>query len=116
MQPVQLLYHGTSLDHSEGIDKDGLVAKLHDKVYLTSDIQVAYNYAVKEVYRAESNTKQPIICVVDAPQMVEDGFVFNHNNETAEWTVDKVPPNYLTQIAVESESDLANIVRYVKNI
>lgn len=97
--PTQLLYHGTSFSNSTLIEQQGLLPKNYDKVYLTTDIRVAYNYA-------KSRNDQPVICIVDAPQMVKDGFTFDHNNTYAEWTTDSVPEKYLIQLLIEDESDL----------
>ena len=41
--PTQLLYHGTSFGNSTLIEQQGLLPKNYDKVYLTTDIRVAYN-------------------------------------------------------------------------
>lgn len=109
MKPIQLLYHGTSLDYSESIEENGLVKKNYDVVYLTADIEVAYEYALRAVKNSNSITRQPVICIIDAPQMVADGFTFNHELAYAEWTTECVPANYIVQVAIEDESDLDNI-------
>ena len=111
MKPVQILYHGTSLDYVESIDEKGLVSD-NNKVYLTADVIVAYDYALKAVQKGYS--LQPVICVVNAPQMVEDGFIFEHDNVNAEFTVNNIPAKYIIQIAVESEDDLELLVHYAQ--
>lgn len=104
--PVQLLYHGTSFIYSAVIEHEGLKPVNYDKVHLTADINVAYHYA------AESS--MPVICIVDAPQMVKDGFTFTHEASNAEWTVDYVPAKYLIQIVVESENELTLLAHYAQ--
>ena len=99
-KPTQLLYHGTSFDNSSLIEEQGLLPKNHNKVYLTTDVRVAYNYA-------KLKTDKPVICIVDAIQMVKDGFTFEHDNTYAEWTTDNVPSRYLIQVMIESEDDLS---------
>ena len=99
MQPVQLLYHGTNINNVQGIEEKGLVS--NNDVYLTTDLLVAYDYAKKN--------GQPVICIVDAVQMVNDGLVFSHNVQTAEYTTSHVPSKYIVQIVIESDKDLALI-------
>ena len=96
MQPVQLLYHGTNINNVQGIEEKGLVS--NNNVYLTTDLLVAYDYAKKN--------GDPVICIVDSLQMVKDGFVFSHDVQTAEYTINHVPSNYIIQIVIESEADL----------
>ena len=114
--PVQLLFHGTAFDYSDTIERQGLLNQNYDKVYLTSDLYVAYEYALMRTRSLQSNSLQPVICVVDAPQMAKDGFVFTHDVSTAEYTVDKVPPHYILQVVIEGEADLDQLARYVKEV
>lgn len=108
-KPIQLLYHGTSLESSKLIEEQGLIPKNYDKVYLTADLQVAYNYA-------KQKSDKTVICIVDAPQMIKDGFTFEHNNTYAEWTTDYVPSNYLVQVLVEDESSLEVVSMCVTSV
>lgn len=107
LQPVQILYHGTSFDYSEQIEEQGLRKMSSEAVYLTADIQVAYNYA-------KSKGTKTVICIIDAPQMAKDGFVFKHNDTYAEWTTEYVPPKYLVQLLVEDDSELYLVDQYAK--
>lgn len=115
MRPVQFLYHGTSLEYSESIEEQGLVS-VDSKVYLTTDILVAYDYALKAIHRPSSESLQPVICVVDAPQMNKDGYIFEHDMSSAEWTIAEVPSRYILQVAVESEEDLSKITQCIKAV
>lgn len=112
-KPVQVLYHGTSFVNSGNIEDVGLVASKTNKVFLTADINVAYYYAKQ---RVEGTTDLPVVCVVDAEQMHKDGFVFYHEQSTAEYTVSNVPSKYILQIGVESEDDLNLITHYVNSV
>ena len=114
VKPVQILYHGTTLESAELIESQGIIKKNHDKVYLTSDIHVAYEYAKQRTKDLRNNSFQPVICIVDAPEMVKDGFVFEHMLTYAEWTTDNVPSKYILQVAVESEEDLETIVNSIQ--
>lgn len=111
MQPVQILYHGTSLDHIESIETKGLISK-DNKVYLTTDINVAYEYSVLAIHRKDSFCLQSVICIVNAPLMVKDGFEFDFNNN--EYIITHVPSKYITQVAIESEADLVLLAHYAQ--
>lgn len=113
MKPVQILYHGTCKKYSNNIEQSGLIPVNYNKVYLTADVQVAYEYATT---CAENNSSIPIVCIVDAKQMAKDGLAFEHDHEYAEWTVDSVPTNYLLQIIIESENDLDELAHYAQEI
>lgn len=109
LKPVQVLYHGTSLSNSSNIKVEGLQKINHEYVYLTSDIHVAYEYALK-------NSSEPVICVVDAIEMHKDGYIFNKNDYEFEWLVSSVPPQYILQILIESEDDLKFIVDSLQKV
>ena len=101
MKPVTLLYHGTSKTYSAAIEEQGLIPINYDNVYLTADLYVAYSYAKK--------TDQPVICIIDAPQMAKDGFTFEHDATYAEWTTKIVPAKYIVQVLIESEEDIKKL-------
>ena len=109
MNPLQILYHGTSYDHSALIEQEGLVPKNHSAVYLTADINVAYDYAKKHY-------SNPVICLIDAPQMVADGFVFELNMSSAEYTTAAVPSKYLVQLVIEDEAELETIANIASKV
>lgn len=114
MKPVQFLFHGTAYDYSELIEQQGIKPINHDQVYLTADLNVAYQYAKSKITDPHTNSMLTVICVVDALQMYKDGFTFNHDVGTAEYTTAHVPPHYLVQIVVESESELELLAHYVQ--
>lgn len=111
MNPVQILYHGTSLDYVESIENKGLIS-VNDKVYLTTDLNVAFDYANKAIHRENSFCSQCVICIVDAVQMVKDGFEFDFVNN--EYIVTHVPSKYIIQVALESEEELPSLAHYAQ--
>lgn len=116
MNPVQLLYHGTVYDYIDVIEQQGLKPVNYGKVYLTADIDVAYQYAKMRMNDLQTSSMIPVICVVDAPQMVTDGFTFDHALDSAEYTVDSVPSKYLLHVVIETEDDLKLLYQYVKEV
>ena len=112
-KPIKFLYHGTTLKNSYSIETTGLLKKNNDHVYLTSDLQVAYEYAL---LKQDKHSGGIVICVVDAVQMYNDGFTFQHDYSSAEWLVDSVPPKYLVQVVIESIDDLAELEHYANQI
>ena len=114
VKPVGLLYHGTAFDYSDIIEQEGLKPVNHEKVYLTADLNVAYEYAKMQITNVHTTSMQTVICIVDARQMYKDGFVFTHNATNAEYTVSAVPPKYILQIVVESEDELELLAHYVQ--
>lgn len=99
VKPFQLLYHGTCIDNSKSIEEKGLVGKDDSYVYLTSDLHVAYEYALR-------TNCPPVICIIDAPAMFRDGHIFYKEQFEFEWLTATVPPKYILQIQIEDESDL----------
>ena len=113
MKPAQILYHGTVSSNIANISNNGLVAVNYDKVYLTSDIVVAYEYC-KQTQLNNNDYNVPVICVVDAIKMYDDGFEFEHALTRAVWTTNFVPVKYITQIVVQNEAELEHIVTYAQ--
>lgn len=112
MNPVQFLYHGTCYKYSHQIDTEGLQPVNHDKVYLTADIVVAYEYA--KTASSNNDLSLPVICIVDAVQMHKDGYKFTHEATNAEWTTEYVLPKYLLQIIPESLDELEQLLHYAQ--
>ena len=112
VKPVQLLYHGTVYKYSYQIEHEGLRPINHKAVYLTADLNVAYDYA-KQASRV-NDLSFPVICIVDAEQMYKDGYTFTHEVDTAEYTVDYVPAKYLLQVMPESEDELEQLAHYAQ--
>lgn len=104
MKPPKTLYHGTDYKYIDSINKQGIVKINYDKVYLTDNIETAYEYASKYMYA--------VICVVDAEQMYNDGITFEEVNN--EWLTDKVPSEYMLPILIEEKEDLNIIAQHIK--
>lgn len=114
MKPFGLLYHGTCYCYSRCIEKNGIRPVNHKQVYLTADLQVAYDYAKQN--SKENGLSFPVICIVDALQMHKDGYTFTHETSNAEWTTDYVPSKYVIQIMVESEDELDLVAHYAQKV
>ncbi len=104
MKPPKILYHGTSYKYINSINKQGIVKINYDKVYLTDNIETAYEYANKNMYA--------VICVVDAEQMYMNGYEFDLINN--EWLTEIVPKDYMLPILIEDIEDLNIIKEHVK--
>ena len=111
VKPVQLLYHGTSVNHSVSIEQEGIRPVNYNRVYLTADIYVAFNYACNKQVK-DKDYSGIVICIVDAQKMYMDGFEFTHEVTHAEYTVESVPPQYLLQVIIESEEELELFAQY----
>jgi putative RNA 2'-phosphotransferase len=90
--PTQELYHGTPDKNVASIQKLGLmktfgINKRHD-VHLSVDVE-------KALVVAKRRKGEPVILVVDAVQMHQDGYVFKIS-ENGVWLTDHVPPKYLS--------------------
>lgn len=114
MKPVQLLYHGTSRNCSEQIEQYGLKPINYNKVYLTADINVAFNYACRKQI-IDKDYSGIVICIVDAQKMFSDGFIFTHESTNAEYTVENVPSKYILQVIIESEEELEMFAQYARS-
>lgn len=64
----------------------------------------------------QSNSEQPVICIIDAPLMVKDGILFEHSQTYAEYTIDNVPSKYILQVAIESEDDLRMLTTGIEEV
>jgi putative RNA 2'-phosphotransferase len=85
--PPAVLYHGTvekflDLILSEGLKKNG-----RNHVHLSADVKTAD--------KVGSRRGLPVILVVDASRMVEDGILF-YRSENGVWLCDYVPADYLS--------------------
>ena len=114
MIPPKYLYHGTSFDYIDQIEQEGLKPVTYDKVFLTADYFTAYEYAKYRIRTAECNAFLPIICVVDALSMYEDGFVFTEGCSYQEYTITKVPSYYIETFMITNEYDLEALAHYAQ--
>ncbi len=87
--PPAVLYHGTAEKFVESIDKNGLVKKSRLHVHLSTSIKSATEVGARH--------GSPVVYVVDAKNMVEQGFEF-FLSENGVWLVDHVPLEFLSKM------------------
>jgi len=85
--PPDILYHGTGSHIIDSIKKTGLQKMSRHHVHLSNDITKARNVAKRK-------RGKPIVLVVDAMAMSQDGYHF-YLSANHVWLVDEVPPRYL---------------------
>ena len=84
--PPAELFHGTVAGVVESILREGLRRMRRHHVHLSSDIETAR--------RVGGRRGRPVVLVVAAEQMADDGFVF-FRSANGVWLVDEVPGRYL---------------------
>ena len=89
MQPPAVLYHGTGEKYVSSIDAQGLIPKSRLYVHLSADADTASAVG--------SRHGKPVVYLVDAKQMAQDGHRFflsvNHV-----WLTKNVPVQYLSRL------------------
>ncbi|MEZ5008488.1 MAG: RNA 2'-phosphotransferase [Chitinophagales bacterium] len=85
--PPERLYHGTAQKNIDSIFKIGLEKRNRHQVHLSSDIESAYKVGQRH--------GKPVVLIVLAKKMCEDGFKF-FESENKVWLTDSVPVKYLT--------------------
>lgn len=85
--PPPLLYHGTTEEAYELIQKDGLKPMSRQFVHLSDNANTAENVG----NRRHSKT---VILVVDAAMMIADGLQFKVSDNGV-WLIEKVPAKYI---------------------
>jgi putative RNA 2'-phosphotransferase len=89
-RPPKILYHGTSSESWNKIEKSGGLDKMNRlHVHLTDNKETAYN-----VGKRYSKYKNPIILEIDSAAMNTDGFTF-YKSENNVWLTDNVPLKYI---------------------
>ena len=86
VSPPDVLYHGTASRFEESILQKGLIRGQRNHVHLSADQQTAIS-----VGKRHGN---PIIFIVKAREMEQDGFLF-YLSENKVWLTDAVPTRYL---------------------
>lgn len=85
--PPVVLYHGTTADAWQRIQKDGLRPMKRHHVHLTDDIDTADSVGGRR-------HKEAYILNIDAKQMLADGITF-YMSDNGVWLVDFVDPKYI---------------------
>jgi putative RNA 2'-phosphotransferase len=86
--PPSVLYHGTATRFVESILKEGLTKQQRQHVHLSEKLDTATAVGARH--------GKPVILIVDAKQMQEDGFVF-YKSENNVWLTDNVGVAYIIQ-------------------
>ena len=85
-EPPEILYHGTGEKYVSSIDAQGLIPKSRLYVHLSKDEETAV--------KVGSRHGKPVIYIVKAKQMYEDGYKF-YISENGVWLTKEVPVKYL---------------------
>ena len=84
--PPEILWHGTGEKYVSSIDKQGLIPKSRLYVHLSKDEETAINVG--------SRHGKPVIYLVSATKMYEDGYKF-YRSVNGVWLTKGVPLQYL---------------------
>ena len=87
--PPDTLYHGTSVESVESIMSLGIASLTRLHVHLTAQIETAI--------RVGKRHGTPVVFMVDAKRMSEDGIVF-YQSRNGVWLTSNVPSKYLKLI------------------
>ena len=85
-QPPDILFHGTSANSTKGIMSNGIQAKSRLYVHLSRDEATATKVGKRR--------GSPVVLIVDAGKMYEDGFKF-YLSANGVWLTDYVPSAYV---------------------
>jgi len=86
VSPPDKLYHGTATRFISSIEKEGLVPGSRQHVHLSCDVIAATKVGKRH--------GKPIVLVIDAKQMTEDGHKF-YLSENGIWLTDSVSFKYI---------------------
>lgn len=90
-EPPIVLYHGTSQRAFKIIKGEGLKPMSRQYVHLSSDIETAEKVGLR-------HDSSPVILMVDAARMHNEGFNFYHTGNDTTWLCDVVPAKYFCTI------------------
>lgn len=85
VRPPDLLYHGTATKYIDSIEKQGLISKSRLYVHLSDNIATATTVG--------SRHGKPVVYVVHAKEMSEDGYKF-FKSVNGVWLTKEVPIKY----------------------
>lgn len=88
--PPVVLYHGTSIDATKSIKKQGLVKMNRNAVHLSKDIETATSVGLRH---AKTQNKL-VVLEIDCKNMYADGYKF-YIAENGVWLTEEVPSKYI---------------------
>ncbi|WP_294578051.1 GNAT family N-acetyltransferase [uncultured Thomasclavelia sp.] len=91
--PPEYLYHGTAIKNLSGIKENGICKMRRLYVHLSKDEPTAI--------KVGSRHGQPVVLVIDAKKMVEDGYKFYYSKNGV-WLCDDIDFKYVVKIIDES--------------
>ncbi len=86
VEPPYKLYHGTSIDNVDSIEKSGIEKRSKQYVHLSIDRATAINVGARH--------GKPSVLIIDAEQMYLDGLKFYHSKNDV-WLTDYIDPKYI---------------------
>lgn len=92
IKPPDTLYHGTAVRFMEEIRKKGLLKMNRQHVHLSHLKTTAYDVGKRH--------GKPIILIIDAQTMSQDGYEF-YVSKNGVWLTKHVPPQYLQEAFIE---------------
>ncbi|MGN1411879.1 MAG: RNA 2'-phosphotransferase [Oscillospiraceae bacterium] len=87
--PPNELYHGTASRFLDNILKEGITKQTRQYVHLSKDVETAINVGKRH--------GKPIVLVIDATQMFQDGIQF-YLSKNGVWLCDYIDPKYIKNI------------------
>lgn len=91
--PPEFLYHGTAIQKQALIAEQGLKKMSRQQVHLSADVETALVVGRRH--------GRPVIFLVAAGQMQQDGFLF-YRADNGVWLADEVPASYLRILKAEN--------------
>lgn len=89
VEPPPILYHGTAWSNWGAISREGLTAQKRHAVHLSADVDTAT--------RVGARHGLPIVLIVAAGRMHQDGFSFSRSDNGV-WLTAHVPVSYLARL------------------
>ena len=90
--PPDVLYHGTAEKNMASIQQQGLLKGSRHHVHLSSDVITAK--------KVGSRYGKPVVLIIDAKRMHEDGYAF-FQTANGVWLTDHVPSEYIVRSHIE---------------
>lgn len=103
-EPPAHLYHGTTMEAFELIQKDGEIKKMkRHAVHMQADVSKAMQSAKRW------HSSDPVVLVIDAHAMYNDGYEFGVTKNNV-WLTDHVPTKYICWYIINEKEENDNDV------